>query len=205
MTPELFLDEYRNFKFLKSSCEFVDHTKDCRIKFNQVRPLDQVDNNSFTWSSRIEFFEQLLDMRDGEIYIVEPGELIRTAGPDKNTNVSFSYEPARLHQIVKPRLIYGHPITGTTVEVTLDDIPALEDSPGIESQYFICSEQGLEFGPTHINFRIFGLRGIPLIPGSYFSYTAIFYTLYEAEAYKQAITSFLRKNAGAISAISNLI
>lgn len=202
MTPELYTEEFRNFKFLKSSQKFVEHSKMVRSKINQVRPVDQVDNNEFTWSSRIEFIEQLLDLRDEMIYIVEAGELVDRRS--RNNRADYSYEAGRVHQMFKPRLVMGHPMTTPTRYLELEDIPKVEYSDP-RTHAFLCSEQGLDLGPTHINFRSFGVAGLSLIPQTFFNYTAIFYNELEAAEYCAAITAFLRKNAAAISAISNLL
>lgn len=202
MTPELYTDEFRNFKYLKSSQLVVEYSKNARSKFNQVRPADQVDNDEFAWSSRIEFIEQLLDLRHEMIYIVEAGELVDRRS--RNNRADYSYEAARLHEVFKPRLVMGHPMTTPTKFLELEDIPKVENNdPRVHA--FLCSEQGLDLGPTHINFRSFGLAGLSLIPQTFFNYTAIFYNELEAREYCTAITAFLRKNVAAISAISNLL
>lgn len=199
MVNDYFSEEFRNFKFLQSSPKFVDHKKLTRLKFNQVRPKDQVDNEEFAWSSRIEFIEQILDLKDSEIYVVEPGEAYRTG-----QGSSIDYNLSKLHVIRSPRIIRNHLITPDYKEVTFDDIPVIEDdTDNFAGPYFLTTKQSVEMGP-HSNVIIISLSHLCLLPHPVFSYAALFYDQEEAEKYRDALTSFMRKYSNAVSAISNL-
>lgn len=198
MVNDYFSEEFRNFKFLQSSPKFVDHKKLTRLKFNQVRPKDQVDNEEFAWSSRIEFIEQILDLKDSEIYVVEPGEAYRTG---QGSVVDYSL--SNLHVIRSPRIIRNHLITPDYREVTFDDIPLIEDDNQPTGPYFLTTKQSVEIGP-HSNVIIISLSHLCLLPQPTFSYAALFHDQAEAEKYRDALTIFTRKYSNAVSAISNL-
>jgi hypothetical protein len=50
----------------------------------------------------------------------------------------------------------------------------------------------------------YGLLGMPIFPGNFTSYNALFYNNHWAELFQKSVTAFLRKNNDAISAISRL-
>lgn len=211
MNPELYQEEFRDFKFLKCSPHSIECFKSTKFQLDRIRPPGQEENENFSWSSRIEFIEQIIDLRLDHIYIVEPGELVRTADATVNTKVHYTYEDGRINRIKYPMIYMGHPVyPADGREINLDDIKIIEEDPTADTDYFLCSGlhlggRSLEPNTTETSIRIFNLRGISLIPSRIFSYTAIFYSLAEAESYKNALTKFLRNNCGAISAISNLI
>jgi hypothetical protein len=208
MNPELYTEEFRNFKYLKSTPAAVEYFRKTQIAVNRIRPEDQEENNDFSWSSRIEFVEQIMDLRNEDLYIVIPGEPVKVADPTVNTKVQFGYDVSRLIHIKNPVIFEGHPmkiIEGR--EITIDDVNILDSNPTADFRYYLCADMYMDVQRTSDKFgsTIYTITGLGLVPVDYISYTAMFYDSEEARKYRDATTKYLRKNAGAISAISRLI
>lgn len=207
MNPDLYTDEFRNFKYLKSTPEQVQYYKDVEETLQRVQPWAATSDPDFRWETRLEFFEQLLDLRDGTAYFVELG-LIYSHAQDKNV---FDWEDSRLIEIVHPLLYEGHPLMADEGRpATIEDIPILEDYQR-NSHFYLCSGDYPKFCRDRevINVdnpgQVYKLDNNPLVCTGYIPYTAMFYDKTWAQKYQRAITDFLRKNNDAVSAISRLI
>lgn len=71
MNPNLFTDEFRNFKYLKSSPEHVASYKDVQEHLQRVP-----DHN---WECQIQFVEQLLGLSNETVYLIEPDSYVTYA------------------------------------------------------------------------------------------------------------------------------
>jgi hypothetical protein len=197
MNPNLYTEEFRDFKYLKSSPEEIAYYKNNAKLLNSVQPWADVNDPNFIWPCRLEFIEQLLDLKDGTIYIIEPGSL----RPIQYRKNSYDYEEARLHIIKKPIMT----MTGPRVSpiepediLTEDDIQTITNSHQTR-RVFICSSE------QHNASSIFSIRATGLIPLTKdFDYVAVFYDHEYAKKYYVALTKFLRKENDAISTISKM-
>src|SRR6185436_12169263 len=100
MNPELYTDEFRNFKFLKSSPEEVAYFKLARTAANSIQPWDNLYDPNFSWKTRLEFIEQLLDLRNDTVYVVFAGLI----------NIRDGYEDPDIITIEKPVVLGSNPI-----------------------------------------------------------------------------------------------
>ena len=203
MNPELYTDEFRDFKFLKSDARQINYYKNVANRLNQVQPWAQVNDPDFTWPCRLEFIEQLLDLTNDTIYIVEPGLLYNT----HKDRFSYDFEQARINEIINPVVYKGQIVSPAAGQIAqISDIPEIEDSYN-NLNWYLCSKEYFTAHPCHgllFDGRIFTFAENPLVPSDYITYTAIFYDKEWATKYRDAITFFLRKNNDAISAISRL-
>ena len=203
MNSDLYTDEYKNFRFLKCSSSAVDYYKQTEKHLNSIQPDLQSDPN-FVWKTRLEFIEQLLDLRNDVVYIVESGDLY-SARPG-----IYSYEAARIRTIIKPVVYQGHPLAPEEgIVATLDDISLIEN-PELNAHFYLCSEEYFisdrEIIDTEKDFGyILRLDGNPLIPSNHIPSTALFYDKEWANKYQVALTKFLRYNSDAVSAITGLL
>jgi len=206
MTPELYLPEFRDFKYLQGSHTFIEWIKRNKSQIDKVRPPGQEDNTMFSWRSRIEFIEQIMDHRDSEIFIVEPGDIVKDFDIIRETT-HYRYEDGRVSCLQNPVIYEGHPVNPFTGrEITRDDIRIIEDDPKVEARFFLCSAAWFEEDRdvTAQGTRIFNLNRISLIPTVFYRYTAIFFNRAEAELYCDAIMDYMRKNHDTISAMLNM-
>jgi len=189
MNPELYTDEYRNFKFLKSSPEEVEFYKNNRTMANLIQPWDSQFDPKFNWATRIEFIEQLLDLRYDSVYIVFAALL-------GNRNI---YEDASIFSIENPVILDSNPISNPHArEVTIDDFPIL----AFWGDYCLMSGRAITFNGIDTSGRIFDLYSLPIYQGTKSHYTEMFYDRYEAEKYKRALTDMLRNKSNAISSFT---
>jgi hypothetical protein len=203
MNLDLYTEEFRNFKFLKSGPYAVNYYKKTAEQLNKVQPWAQVNDPTFTWPCRLEFVEQLLDLTYDTVYLVEPGVLYNI----NRDKFSYDYEQARLNEIVHPIVYNGHILNPSEGKIAqLSDIPEIEDSYN-NNDWYMCSEEYFMADPENIDHpgNIYTFNEHLLVPSDYITYSAMFYDKEWAMKYQDAITYFLRKNNDAISAISKLI
>jgi len=202
MNLDLYTDEFRDFKFLKCNAWQVEYYKKTAAQLNKIQPWAQTNDPNFVWPHRLEFLEQLFDLRNDTLYIVEPGTLYNT----HKDRYSYDFEQARLSEIVNPVVFKGHPMMpGEGWIAQPEDIPEIEDSTE-NHDWYICSKEYFIADPdNHRDDRVFKFFENSLVPSDYPSYMALFYNRETAVKYQEAITSFLRKNNDSISAISRLL
>jgi hypothetical protein len=156
-----------------------------------MQPNRAENDPTFVWKTRLEFVEQLLDLRNDTLYIVEPGELDR-----------YTYEEARLREIVKPVVYWGHMLLPEDgIVATLDDVPRIENRE-LNRLYYLCSEQYFLSRRDTLNVQeqsgyVFNFDNNPLVPSNYISNIALFYDKEWAIKYQVALTAFLSYNADA--------
>lgn len=195
MNLELYTDEFRDFKYLKSSHEAVQFYKKAAETINNIQPWTATNDPSFRWQSRIEFFEQILDLHNDTIYLVDPGALVQGSK-------GYLYETARIMEIEHPLLYQGtmlSPDIGTPLGI--EDIPAVEAHTTSE-EYYICSG-GFIYNRTDGHIIPTGL--LPIVYKNPITLSAMFYDEEWAERYQNSLTTFLRNNLGAISTISKFL
>jgi hypothetical protein len=186
MNLDLYTEEFRNFKYLKSDARAVNYFRKNTETINKIQPWAQINDPNFVWETRLEFLEQLFDLRQETVYFVIPAELY-------NSNREYNYEDSRIYEIKKPFIYRGKAIQ-MDQKCTTEDIPQMEENP---AGFYLTSEEGSLLD------RIFlTMETCPLIPGDFPSYAAMFYSKDVALSYKDAITFFLRKNIDAITTIS---
>ena len=189
MNPELYTDEFRNFKYLKSSSAEVSYFKTARISANSIQSWDKLLDPNFSWKTRVEFIEQLLDLRNDTVYIVFAGLI----------NVRDGYEDPSLITIEKPVVLGSNPILRGIKEITLEDALVTND---FQAKYCLSEEKYILGPEFDLNGRIFNLGNLPIIPFSKPDYTEMFHGKYEAEKYRCALTDMLRNKVNAISSFS---
>jgi len=196
MNLDLYSDEFRNFKYLKSNPDLVAYFKIARAAANQIQPWANDFNPEFNWPCRLEFVEQLIDLRNDTAFIVFAGML--------STN-SNEYESANLIELNNPIILTSNPLVFASArEVTLEDIPHIESVAN--KHYCLCSGNSLidsENLRFDITGRILKLNTLPIVPHSKTDFTEIFYDKTAAEGYRKALTDFLRNKLNAISALAS--
>lgn len=198
MNPDLYTDEFRNFKYLKSHPTTVKYYKARSRQINSVQTGTGPNDPNFVWDYRVEFLEQLIDLHYDIIYIVYPGPLSRSgvfmAGP--------SHESTALQEVISPTVYEGNVLQpGLGDLITDKDISRVEDTSGdgwclCSLEYYHNPTAAIEVGPVFKLDRSFLFTAI--------DYSAIFYNKETAEKYRDCLTEFLRKNSDAVSAISRL-
>jgi len=184
MNLDLYTDEFRNFKFLKSDARAVKYFREASVILQKVQPWTCINDPDFVWETRLEFLEQLFDLKNDTVYLVVP--------PDVNP-LGFTYEDSRLYTIVKPFIYKGKAFQVENL-ATLEDIPNMEENPA----GFYISSQEYSFDD-----KIFlTMEGCPLIPNDFENYSVMFYDREWAQKYKDAITFFLKRNHDAMTAIT---
>ena len=184
MTPELYTDEFRSFKYLSSSPEQIDFYRQQALEINRVQDLEGLYDKNFVWPCRLEFLEQLLDMDGETVYVVEQGQM----------NISkisgeIDYETAVTHTVINSIVCVGHPLMfRSPPKATFDDIKEKENI------IFLCTKESLE--------NAIKLHHTGLIPHTNVGYTAVFYNKEVAEEYRSTLTNFIRKRNDALSAIA---
>jgi hypothetical protein len=148
------------------------------------------------WPCRLEFIEQLLDLQDSTVYFVEAGMIY-----NQRDRQMYDYEAARLYEIVNPTIYQGSMLDPENGRIaTLDDISAIEDKTR-NKEYNLCPRK---YYTDKEDFQTFALDQNPLIPTNHVTYNAMFYDKEVAKKYQIAVTIFLKKNLGALSAIAAL-
>jgi hypothetical protein len=202
MNPELYTEEFRNFKYLKLSPEAVDMSKRQRSLLDAVRPAGHEDDLDFCWKTRVEFLDQVFDLAEDSLYIVSPGALIK--------NKLFDWEEASVIEIQHPRIQSCNPLLMRFTEddlLSIHDVDIVEATSGVN--YYVVSvsyshDDSIEYSSGNKFPKYVRLRDLSLPFKTYLEYTATFYDKAWAEKYRVAITQHLRKNNDAISAISRL-
>ena len=205
MNPELFTSEYRSFKFLKSSEADVKYYRDQETLINTIPPADNVDHTPFVWQKRIEFLEQLIDLVGEDIWFVDMNGTLRQTGKHE-----YDYDTAKLIEIKECVLYLGFPQRPGRylTPADINDISSYKEN----HKAFICSKAyylnvGIEkeLMPDPLDPMVcLGLYGLPVFPGTFSTYNALFYDKKWAELYQKSVTQFHRRNNDAISAISRL-
>ena len=196
MNLDLYTEEFRNFKYLKCPSAYINYYKKVSHQINSVQSGTEANDPNFVWPCRLEFIEQLLDLQDSIVYLVEAGMLY-----NQEDRQIYDYEAARLCEIINPIIYQGSMLSPETGRIaTLEDIPIIEDKDS-NKDYNFCSGKSI-IDPE--KYRIFDLGLIPLIPTNHLTYNAMFYDKEVAEKYQLAVTMFLKKNIGALSAITTL-
>jgi hypothetical protein len=196
MNLDLYTEEFRNFKYLKCPSAYINYYKKVSHQINSVQSGTEANDPNFVWPCRLEFIEQLLDLQDSIVYLVEAGMLYN----QKDRQI-YDYEAARLCEIINPIIYQGSMLSPETGRIaTLEDIPIIEDK-NRNKEYILCPGK---YYTDMKDFQAFSLDQNPLIPTNLITYNAMFYDKEVAEKYQLAVTIFLRKNIGALSAITTL-
>lgn len=191
MNPKLYTDEFRTFKFLKSSPEEVEYFHTARGAADLIQPWHLPNDSNFHWKTRLEFIEQLLDLREDTLYIVFAGLL-----SSRN-----EYETYSLMAIEKPIVLTGNPIIFEDYrEVTIEDIP---DITFLKPKYCIVESKYIKDEEFDHNGRVFSLNSLPIIPFSKSIFTEMFYDRTEAEQYSKNLENMLRHKINAVSSFMN--
>lgn len=193
MNLDLYTDEYRNFKFLKSSPDHVEYFKTARQAINHIQSWGTVYDPAFDWPNRVEFCEQLLDLRHDSAYIVVAGD------------ITTRYEGPSILEILHPVILTENPIIyETSREATFEDIPIMEDY--LIPHFCLCEEHSFDDIKNISTFnghgRIIRLETLPVVPHSKSDFTEIFFDKGTAEKYSKCLYDFLRHKMGAMSAIT---
>jgi len=195
MNSDLYTEEFRDFKYLKCQPIYLQFYKKAARDINAVQLSVSKNNPDFVWQTRLEFIEQLLDLRNDIVYWVEPGMLY-----NQKHRQTYDYEDARLHEIVNPVIYHGHPLMPEAgIIAQLDDVSKIEDKKQ-NADYCLCPDQVYK----GCSGQVFKFDQNPLVPSNYVTYNAMFYNKEWAEKYRVAITQFLRKNNDAVSTITSL-
>lgn len=205
MNPELFTDEFRSFKYLKSSEADVKYYRNQETLINTIPPADNPDHTPFVWQKRIEFLEQLIDLVGKDIWFVDMNGTLRKTGMHE-----YDYDMAKLIEIKECVLYTGFP-RGPGRYITPDDINDISSYKGNHTAFISSKTYYLNVGiEKELRSDPFdpmvclGLCGLPIFPGTFSTYNALFYDKAWAELYQKSVTQFHRKNNDAISAISRL-
>jgi hypothetical protein len=195
MNRDLYTDEFRNFKYLKCPSAYIAYYKKSAQQINSVQIGTEASDPNFVWPCRLEFLEQLMDLRYDTAYFVEAGMIY-----NQRNNQAYDYEAARLYTLVNPLLFHGSVFESINESITkvatLEDIPIIEDR--VTNKDWRIRSSSIE----HLS--ILALNQNPLIPTNYVTYNAIFYDGEWAEKYRNALTHYLRKNIDAVSAITRM-
>jgi hypothetical protein len=193
MNPDLYTDEYRSFRFLQSKPEHVAYFKEARSAIDHIQPWDAVYDPKFSWPCRIEFTEQLLDLRGETVYIVSAGLLTQ----------HDSYEEAHVVELVRPVILTNNPILYKNAkEATTLHVGSIEHN-GLP----YCLTEGDKFERFVKDGEVFDaltfrLNTLPIVPHAKSDFIEMFYDKDTAEKYRKALTDFLRNKMSAMSAFS---
>lgn len=178
MNPDLYTEEFRNFKYLKSSPAQVEYFKRAFAKVNQIQNWATTNDPLFVWPNRIEFLEQLIDLDGKPLYIVYPGFQSTTS----------EYEQASVYAIQQP-LVYEGPLMNPWggKRILMDDVDKVEKVGGFG--FYLCSGSQ---NSSCIELTVLPIV-VPTMPGSTTSiYTALFHDKHTADMYSTAITEYIR-------------
>jgi len=196
MNSDLYTEEFRHFKYLKCPPAYIQYYKKASQDVNSVQSHTGANDPNFVWPCRLEFIEQLLDLKDDIVYFVEAGMIY-----NQRDRQIYDYEAARLYEIVNPTIYKGSMLDPENGRIaTSEDIPNIEDKTK-NKEYNLCPKR---YYTDKEDFQTFSLDQNPLIPTNYITYNAMFYDKEIAKKYQLAVTIFLKKNLGALSAISKL-
>jgi hypothetical protein len=184
MNLDLYTEEFRNFKYLKSDAESVEYFRKNYSVLQKVQPWAQINDPNFVWETRLEFLEQLFDLRDDVVYFIIPPLVT-----DSNL-----YEDSRMYEISEP-FIYKGKAFQMENEASLADISSIEESA---LGFYLSSRKY-----SLVDRLFLTMESCPLIPSNGFvEYSAMFYDREWALKYKDAITYFCRKNFDAMTAMT---
>jgi hypothetical protein len=191
MDLNLYTEEFRDFKYLKSSHELVKRFKAARINRNRVQGWHDTPNPTHEWPHAVEFAEQVLDLKDDNLYIVFAGAL-----SSKN-----EYEEANLITVENPVIIDSNPIIyDQWKEATIDDVYWIQDD--INAHPCMVERKSIADGIFIADSRIIRLNSLPLAPKEMADFTAMFYDKDTAEKYRKTLTEMLRYKINAISSFT---
>lgn len=202
MTPDLYTEEFRNLKYLKSHQDLVRHFKESSTDFNKVQPWAKDYDPEFKWRYRIEFLEQVFDLRDDVLYIVEP-----CAVATIHNSKLEEYEDARLHEIVKPVIFKGNPFVVPGLSLPTEaDIHDIED-PESKINYYISSRDMIDSIPflhsdSGHQWKTISLRDTPLVLSKRNNFICLFSNKEWAEEYRSAVSKFIKNYFNTVSTIS---
>jgi len=192
MRRELYTDEFRTFKYLKLSPEFRAYYE---MVGNMVNALGE---GGKPWPFRVEFVDQLIDLRGETIYIVNGDRLY------------FSkdfYEEATLSTIENMHMTEGYILT-PDLGVPLDEsrISDIENNR-TDDQFLLFSERAKKEAVAGASFdafsdQVFKVEHLPVVPKKNIGYNAIFADKSIAEEYRFVLTHTLRNKKAALSTIS---
>lgn len=195
MNPKLFSDEFKSFKYLRSTPAQIEYYKTAAGAANRIRPWAENHGPDFTWPNRIEFVEQLLDLRHDSIYIVFAGIM------SKNNE----WEDSNFIKIDNPLIVDRNPIIYPDArDATIEDIPHMEENAAqyclISANSFIRANNGSRIFDARGDNKVFRMNSFPLIIDSKSDFTELFADEDTARKYKKALTEFLRNTSDAVSA-----
>jgi len=192
MNSEFYTDEFRNFKYLKSSSELVKRFKTTRAIRNRVQGWSDLPDPTYEWPHAVEFAEQVLDLKDDNLYIVSAGALSR-----KN-----EYEDANLLIVENPVILDSNPILyDNWHEATIEDVHWIEDD--INAHPCMVERRAFEDGEFIADSRIIRLNSLPIVPKESPDFTAMFYDKDTAEKYRKTLTEMLRHQINAVSSFTS--
>lgn len=194
MNPNLYTDEFRAFKYLKSTKEQVEYFKNINKSASRIRPWDDESGTNFFWPHRLEFVEQLLDLRNDTVYIVSSGTM------SKYNIWEYSY----LIELENPIILDKNPLVyAGAKDCGPEDIFELEQIPSqyclVSANSFTETPQGRIFNTTHGDNKIFNMNSFHIIPDPISDFTELFYDKDTAMKYQKSLTEFIRKTNDAIS------
>jgi len=198
MNSDLYIDEFRNFKYLKSNPATVRFYKESASRINSVQPWRDLRDPNYQWPYRVEFLEQVFDLRNNSIYIVDEFlEMSNTPAAIYNNR----HGECTLIEINNPVIYKGNPVQphlGIYADAT--DVIDIENFP---ADYILCSRKHYFTPEDRLSGHAIKVSASPLVPHS--GYSAVFYNKEYAEKYRCALSEAIRKNNDAVSAISILL
>lgn len=196
MNPDLYTSEYRNFRYLKSSPDHTAYFRRAATQANRMQIWDAPRDPGFSWKTRVEFMEQLIDLRQDEIYICVP----KVISPNEE------FEPAYYVRFEKPTIVSANPLLYLkSEEVGIEDIESLEDvennKPCLCEEFFHATMSS----ETLFRGRVFKLNTLPVVPNCTTEYIEIFRDETEAKTFCENLSNYLRNILGAVSSFASHI
>lgn len=203
MNSGFFTEEFRTFKYLSSP--HADYYKKVNDLFSKIDPYVTVDS-TFTWQKRIEFPEQLIDMRGNDIWIVST----ETDGSPRSYTNQFN--DMNIVHITKAIPHYGFSLKPGRF-ITQDDIPELTDGdwgPSNTRAYVSSSSYYYNVGiekelVTDTDPMIcIDMWSLPIFSGEVV-YDAVFYDKEWAMLYHESVRLHKRKIRDTVSTITSYL
>jgi hypothetical protein len=204
MNRDLYTEEFRSYKYLKSSPEAVAFFKKQYNVVNLVQPWAEKPDPNFIWPHRVEFLEQIVDLENEQIYVVNIDSIFSS---------SSRYSEAKITEIEHPILYYGHMLKPSLgIKLSPFNLQKLEDMrniPGIalENNYYLCSDDYFAIKDTVCLGKIPGHTGVifkvldlPIMPPEV-TPSAIFYNEETAKRYAVNVRLHMQNFIDALSAI----
>lgn len=203
MNRELYTEEFRSYKYLKSTPEAVAFFKRQFHTVNLVQPWTKEPDPNYIWPHRVEFLEQILDLENEQLYVV------RVLSPISS---SERYSEPKVTEVKNPVIYCGHmlkPMLGRKLGLAnIEELENIDSShPDMEHVYYLCSSDYFAIkdtvfldgraGHTGIIFKVTHLPIVPLT----ISPSAIFYNKETAEKYVFNVMIHIQNYIDALSAI----